>query len=152
MFSVSVNKNSVLKLITGFAAITLLTACGQEKSAGGLSAAVSGSESASATASASAESLSVHYDYVAKDELRVKAVNLGVISADETVIPAGTPLKVLGTKLDETHGTLVHLGIKTEEGSYLPADAWFLLDDQLFLGLQTKEALTASNDEAKKSE
>jgi hypothetical protein len=148
MFSVNVNKNYVLRMASGLAAISLLSGCGS--GGGDQVAAAMAQASAGQTegaAAASSEALEVHYDFLAKEELRVKPVTMGVLSAEELVIPAGTPLTVLETKLDETHGTLVRLGIKVEEGSKLPSDAWFLLDDTLLLALQTKEAAPAKNEE-----
>lgn len=143
MFSVNLNKNSLIKLASGLAAVSLLSGCGTEKADGKISAAVNGQTMAGEAAAASAES-QVHYDYVAKEDLRVKPLLLGVISPEELVIPAGTPITVLETKLDETHGTIVRLGIKAEAEAKLPSDAWFLLDDTLLLALQTKEAAPAT--------
>lgn len=142
MFSVIVTKNSLLKVATGLAAITLLSACGSPHQNSNAAAALTGDNGGNAggASAAQAQASEVNYDFEAREDLRVKPVQLGVVSAEEMVIPAGTPLTVLETKLDETHGTLVRLGMKVEEGSKLPADAWFLLDDTLLLALQTKEA------------
>jgi len=144
MFSVNVTKISFLKIASALAAVSFLSGCGSPHHGVSAEAALSGANEATA-ATTQSQASEVHYDFVAREELRVKPINLGVVNPDEMIIPAGTPLTVLETKLDETHGTLVRLGMKGEEAAKLPADAWFLLDDTLLLALQTKEAASVAS-------
>ena len=68
-------------------------------------------------------------DFVAKEDLRLQPVG-----SEELVIPAGTGVSVIETKVDANRGTLVRLGIDAEEGSF-PSDIWVPLDRALLANL-----------------
>jgi hypothetical protein len=68
-------------------------------------------------------------NFVAQNDLRVEPVG-----GEELLIPAGTGVAVIETKVDPNRGTLVRLGIDAEEGS-LPSDIWVPLDRALLANL-----------------
>lgn len=80
-------------------------------------------------------------DFVAKADLKVKSVAQegDPDSGRELLIPAGTGVSVIETKVDATLGTLVRLGIDAEEGSGLPSDIWVPMSQALLTDLVKAE-------------
>lgn len=134
MFAPSVNKKC-LCLLTA-AASTVLCGCG--------------SGPADPLTQATVETTRDNYsgaNFVARNDLHLRTVESGEAPAKAVTIPQGTSLSVLETKVSATAGTIVRLGIDSDEGGELPADAWFPMDQALLLGLARMVDTGSGNDE-----
>lgn len=74
-------------------------------------------------------------DFVANSDLRVSTLPSEDSPARDLVIPEGTAVSVLETKIDAEKGTVVRLGIETDENSGLPSDVWVVMDPSVISGL-----------------
>lgn len=114
-----------------------------------------GSGPADPLTKATVETTSADYtaaDFVAKHDLDLRTLESEEQPARAVTIPSGTSLTVLETKVSATAGTIVRLGIDSPEGSELPADAWFPMDQALLLGLaRMVDTVGETNDEEEPS-
>jgi hypothetical protein len=76
-------------------------------------------------------------DYVASKEIKVRSIpqNGDDTSGRDLLIPKGTGVSLIETKVDPELGTLVRIGIDTDEENALPSDVWVPLDQALLEAL-----------------
>lgn len=88
-------------------------------------------------------------DFVAKTDLHVKVLKGETLEeGDELVLPEGTQVSVIETKVHPKFGTIVRLGIDVEEGEDLPSDIWVPMDQALMDGLIKMEEEPVTEDES----
>ncbi len=87
-------------------------------------------------------------DFVAKSDLHVKVLKGETLEeGGELVLPEGTQVSVIETKVHPKFGTIVRLGIDVAEGEDIPSDIWVPLDQALLEGLLKMEK-EEENDES----
>lgn len=100
-------------------------------------------------------------DFVSRSSLKVKALKgESLEDGQDLVLPAGTQVSVIETKVHPQYGTIVRLGVDVEEGEGIPSDFWVPLDQALLEGLvrledseslvETEETLSLLHEARKK--
>lgn len=83
-------------------------------------------------------------DFVTSASLRINPISLNSAveeaSGKTFELAAGTGVAILETKVDPEHGTIVRLGIDSDENSGTPSDVWVKLDE-------VKDVLVHESDE-----